>query len=789
MLTVFVFVIGYSILYFLLGAFVTAILLFFGGLIFTPLAWFLEKKSHGDSSRLVFIASAVFYIYTTPFGIHIPLLAEYYFFPAMMIAVLLFGPDKKIQIGIGIALPLFGWLLTRFGPLPLVLGLSVPADFPVETFRILNFLGAFLITGIILFHHSQHIQRLQNEVNLEINRLTQMTSLLNEAQHKAKLGSWDWDIEKNKIVWSQQQYKIFGRDSSLGMDYETYLSHFSPKLKAETSELVNQALKGAAKYSVEHEVILQDGSIKILHETGEVYFNKEAKPFRMSGTSQDITDRKKIDNELLRSTTLLEVSQSIAKLGGWELTIATGELFWTAETYRIHDTSQLEFNPTVDAGVRYFLPQSRSIISEALDQAIKNGTGYDLELETLTAKGRKIHVRTTCEAIRQDGIVTKLRGIFQDISQQKAINEDLYKVKERFGIAIESLRFGIWDWNLKTGTLVWDSNMYKIYGVKKNNFNGDYDAFEKTLLAEDALRVKDELEKIFLARGDHLDTEFRIQSEDGDIKYIKASAKCIYDKEGKIERLVGANWDNSAKRHSEVALVASAKMASLGEMAGGIAHEINNPLTIIMGLAGIVKKRIQIKNVDLDVVKEDLKKIEQTVERISKIINGLRSFSRNAEGDLKIPVKISKIVEESLDLCREKFKNHSIELRLNFNSDAIVNCRPSQISQVIMNLLSNAHDAVATLSEKWVSVDISMTESTISIAVTDSGNGISKEIVDKIMQPFYTTKAVGKGTGLGLSISKGIIDGHQGRLDYDSLSKNTRFVIELPAEPFSTNGN
>ncbi len=788
-LTVFTFAIGYSVLYFLLGAFVTAILLFFGGLIFTPLALLLEKNLHGDSSRLVFIASAVFYIYTTPFGIRTPLFAEYYFFPAMMLALLLFDPKKKIQIVIGIALPLFGWLLVRFGPLPAIGGLAALEGFPVEAFRILNFLGAFLITGIILFLHSKHIQRLQNEVNLELERLNQMTRLLTESQRKAKLGSWDWDIETNKIVWSQQQYKIFGRDSSLGINYETYLSHFSPRVKNETRELVTQALKGALNYSVEHEVILQDGSTKILHETGEVYFNEQAKPIRMSGTSQDITDRKKIDNELLRSATLLEASQTIAKLGGWELTIATGELFWTAETYRINDTSSKEFNPTVDAVVSYFLPESRTTISEALDQAIKNGTGFDLELETLTTKGRKIHVRTTCDVVRQEGAITKLRGIFQDISQQKAINEDLYKVKERFTIAIDSLKFGIWDWNLKTGALVWDNTMYEIFGIKKQNFTGDYDAFEKTLLAADADRIKQELEKVFQARGDHFESEFRILSDDGEIKYIKTSAKCFYDRDGNIERLVGANWDNTAKRHSEVALVASAKMASLGEMAGGIAHEINNPLTIIMGIAGIVKKRIQIQNVDIEVVKEDLKKIEQTIGRISKIINGLRSFSRNAEGDAKIPAQISKIIEESLDLCREKFKNYSIELRVDCNNEAIVNCRPSQISQVIMNLLSNAHDAVAGLAEKWVSLDISRIDNTIRIAVTDSGKGISKEIADKIMQPFYTTKAVGRGTGLGLSISKGIIDGHQGKFFYDSLSKNTRFVIELPAQPFAMDRN
>ena len=171
-----------------------------------------------------------------------------------------------------------------------------------------------------------------------------------------------------------------------------------------------------------------------------------------NGIMEDISERKISEQELIaakekaeeseerlqqaneeyrRSNHLLEESQSIAKLGGWEFDIVNDVLYWTDETYRIHDTSPEEFNPTVDAGVSYFLPESKIKITEALELAITKGIGYDLYLETYTTKGRKIDVRTTCIVTSSAGKSIKLTGIFQDITEQKALENLLIKAKVR----------------------------------------------------------------------------------------------------------------------------------------------------------------------------------------------------------------------------------------------------------------------------------------------------------------------------------------------------------------------
>lgn len=269
------------------------------------------------------------------------------------------------------------------------------------------------------------------------------------------------------------------------------------------------------------------------------------------------------------------------------------------------------------------------------------------------------------------------------------------------------------------------------------------------------------------------------RKKDGSLYWVDTTITQIPGPKGEAQYMA-IRFDITEKKNAIKKLLESSKMSSLGEMAGGIAHEINNPLAIIHGKASAMRRRFTRGLIDVEKSNEDLNKIEATVERISKIIKGLRSFSRNVEQDPMEKIKLQQVIDDTLELCKERFRNHNIDLKVNCPEDIIISCRPAQISQVIMNLLNNAHDAIEKFPQKWVSLDVKNSGSRIEISVTDSGTGISSEIVDKMMQPFFTTKEVGKGTGLGLSISKGIVEDHQGLLRYDSTSKNTRFVIELP---------
>lgn len=229
-------------------------------------------------------------------------------------------------------------------------------------------------------------------------------------------------------------------------------------------------------------------------------------------------------------------------------------------------------------------------------------------------------------------------------------------------------------------------------------------------------------------------------------------------------------------------LINSARLSSLGEMAAGIAHEINNPLAIISTVVMDIRKKQQKQKLTPELLEDRLVDIDQTILRMTGIIQGLRNISRDSSRDKLEHVAMTDVMKDVLAICAQKFRNHSVDLRYNEEKFAGVSlpCRRVQLAQVLMNLLNNGFDAVQELDgEKWIEIDFIQKGDQIVLVLTDSGSGIPEEVAAKIFQPFFTTKDVGKGTGLGLSLSKTIVENHGGTLEIGE-SEHTQFKITLP---------
>ena len=232
----------------------------------------------------------------------------------------------------------------------------------------------------------------------------------------------------------------------------------------------------------------------------------------------------------------------------------------------------------------------------------------------------------------------------------------------------------------------------------------------------------------------------------------------------------------------------SSKMAALGEMSGGIAHEINNPLAVISLSSQKLKKDLsQVEYTDSTLqnkIESSMIKIESMVSRISKIIKALRAFARDGSSDPVQNVSIGHILDDTLIFCETKFANSEIQIIKNYNPAIEINCRSTEISQVILNLFNNAYDAIisSTRNPKNRILRIASIQEPhkIKILIQDSGDGIAPNLRDKVMQPFFTTKDVGQGTGLGLSISRSIMKSHNGDIYFDfDDSEFTTVVLEF----------
>lgn len=223
------------------------------------------------------------------------------------------------------------------------------------------------------------------------------------------------------------------------------------------------------------------------------------------------------------------------------------------------------------------------------------------------------------------------------------------------------------------------------------------------------------------------------------------------------------------------------RLSALGEMAGGVAHEINNPLTIIaMGVDHVLSAP------GSEQFHPKLTRVRAAVDRISKIVQGMRTLSRRGEADRPQLVSLDSVIQTTLDVCAERFKYTGIVIERTGNTSVSVLGNPVQLSQVLLNLLNNSRDALEAVDDKWIRIDVSEKDGTASLVVTDSGKGIDVPTQQKLFQPFFTTKKVGKGTGLGLSVSARIMKSHQGELRYDATCGNTRFIMSLPRAEATT---
>ena len=234
--------------------------------------------------------------------------------------------------------------------------------------------------------------------------------------------------------------------------------------------------------------------------------------------------------------------------------------------------------------------------------------------------------------------------------------------------------------------------------------------------------------------------------------------------------------------NSRAQVLASARLSALGAMAGGIAHEVNNPLAVIHALASDLEELAERSAVPPDEMAHGARQIVQYADRIARIVKSLRYIAREGARDPFDTASVADIVAHALNLCAERFRGNSVSLLTDpVDPQLRIECREVQISQILTNLLQNAFDAALERpGEKWVRLSVAASADLVKFSVVDSGKGVSPELRGQIMEPFFTTKAVGKGTGLGLSISRQIAEEHGGTLTLDEGTGHTCFSLCIP---------
>ncbi len=485
-----------------------------------------------------------------------------------------------------------------------------------------------------------------------------------------------------------------------------------------------------------------------------------------------IAAKLELEGELRKSQIFSENVQRIAKVGGWELETATGKTRWTSEVYRIYGISE-DTATDKDRGIHYYAPHDQARILACVDECI-SGKPFDGRFEFLDAQGKNKWVEASGEPVfSNDGSIHMLRGTFQDVTQKVISEKESLDLKTEltqfFDVAIDLLCIADTMGNFTRVNQAFS----RVLGYSTAELLEE--PFLKLVHPDDIEATLHEVEK--LAKGiPTIRFVNRYRAKDGSYKVLSwatspsptsgllyAAARDITD-EVEMQKMI--ELERAKSMHNS-------KLASLGEMSAGIAHEINNPLALIVGNISLLKK---VKD-DESKFNAKLETISRAAARINKIVGGLSRFARITEGVERKIEPLNDVVKEALIIIEAKAKRYATRIDCDIPPETQLLCDAVEIEQVIVNLINNSLDAIKLLDDRWVKIEAFYRDDSTIVRISDSGPGISSETEEKIFQPFFTTKSVGEGTGLGLSITKGILDSHNATIRLDKSCPNTCFEI------------
>ncbi|MFZ2492515.1 MAG: PAS domain-containing protein, partial [Thermoanaerobaculia bacterium] len=442
-----------------------------------------------------------------------------------------------------------------------------------------------------------------------------------------------------------------------------------------------------------------------------------------------------------------------------------------------------------------YTPLSNARLHEAMAQSDRTGSA-SREVEMLRSDGSSVPVQLDLVSVRDhSGAVAYRVATVQDITETALAKASLRDYAQRFQLAVASERLGVYDWNVRTDGLVWDERMYEMHGVARQTFEPSLEAWRAMIHPDDREGTAEAVTRS-LAGDAAFDTEFRIVRPDGSIVHVKANATIIRDASGAAARMVGVNRDVTAERHAaaeriaiEAQLLHAQKMEAIGTLAAGVAHDFNNILMPMIGHAELAIMNAH----DENAVREEAAHIIESGERARDIIRQILAIARRTDSGTLVPVNVGILLSETM-----RFLRASLPATIAMKADVDPACGAvladvSQIQQVILNLCTNARDAMA---EHGGVLEVSLDRvagsppagsesgnalSWLRLSVRDTGPGIDPSIIDRIFEPYFTTKTRDKGTGLGLAVTQRIVAALGGEVRVSSIpGEGARFEVLLP---------
>jgi PAS domain S-box-containing protein len=633
------------------------------------------------------------------------------------------------------------------------------------------------IFGVV--HDVTEQTRAEEELKSQEKRLA-------ESQRIAHVGSWEHNLETNQVFWSDELFRLLGLDPEKDdADFDIFFSMVHPDDQQRLKKAVEETLQKQTPFNIEYRFVLRDGTTRIIHAQAELLPDSSGKPVILSGTGQDITERRQAENALIESEGRLRESQEVAKIGSWSLDMVNDVLEWSRETYRRFEKDPAMFKPTTEYFLSRVHPDDREGIRKAIEDSLAHDAPYHIQPRIRNEDGRDWVLEGFGRVERDaEGQPVRFAGTAQDITERKLVEDKLRESEEYIRNILDTVDEGFIvvdrDYRIMTANKAYCRQVSlpceevvgsHCYGVSHLSERPCFEAGEEC-------PVRD-----VFATGEPHTAVHKHLNRDGEILFVEVKAFPNKNESGDVASVIEM-ISNITERHLlEEERLKTQKLESIGTLAGGIAHDFNNLLQGVFSHISMARMSIDRKEESMDMLNRAEEALHQTVS----LTNQLLTFAKGGK-PVKEHVSVLPVVENA---TRFALSGSSCDYEILPQGDLWqVSGDAGQIGQVIQNIALNADQSMPQGGR--ISVTVSNVPADrkrpaalkngdyVLISIRDSGSGVPEESRERIFDPYFTTKE--KGSGLGLATSHSIIRNHDGIIDVESRpGEGATFTIYLPA--------
>jgi PAS domain S-box-containing protein len=624
----------------------------------------------------------------------------------------------------------------------------------------------------------------------ELSRdLQESKARLEEAQRIAHVGHYYWNLIENRVIWSDELYRIYGLSPQEGpIDMAMVREMIHPEDREFVFRTAEEALHSEVRADIEHRVVRTDGEVRTVHSLGTVKRDASGRPYEMFGTVQDITDRKRAEETLQQTQVYLREGQRLAHMGSW----AFNDLghYWSDELYEIFGLDPENGVPAIEQYLAFIHPEDRASMAETIQIMYQQHAGCDVTKRIVRPDGQLRYVRCVAIPVIEQGVFKGLRGSAIDVTEQELLTQELRRQQAYLAEAQSLTHVGSWACNFLTGKIFHLSDeALRLYGFDPDSPGISFERLYNATHPEDEPALREQFFGAINARKDY-DLEYRIYRPDGAIRCLRSLGH--HDPAQEIGEYVGITMDITERkraeeeheklRQMEADLAHINRVNMMGELAAALAHEIKQPIAASITSANTCLRWLAHDPPNLERARAAATRSEREGNRAADVINRLRSFYKKGKPPKREMVDIRAVILEMAALLKTEAIRHLVTIHSAVDADTPkILVDRVQLQQVFMNLMLNAIEAMKDTGGELTITARPDSQGQIIVSISDTGVGLPQESTEQIFDAFHTTKP--QGTGMGLAITRSIVEAHGGRVwTTANPDVGATFYFTLPAK-------